>query len=192
MINVSNVLGSLAFDEIQGRFNAVTGSCFKIFEWIFEDNQKEHGQNDDDHDDDSDHKGGEPEEEKQEQDIFRLQARVAFNSWLSIGHCIFHISGKLGSGKSILMEFLFQRHCTKDRLKNGPGIVSLSWLAFISGIPGPSYKSQWKDYFASSFMGVWRQPHSLYQMYLQGLGDRSKHDHGTYRWRLTCSWANSV
>ena len=78
------ILRCLSFSDMHGRFEAVDSAHFKTFEWIFE------------------------EYEEQGRD---RSARESFIQWLSSGTGIFHISGKLGSGKSTLMKFL----CDHDR-----------------------------------------------------------------------------
>jgi hypothetical protein len=56
----------------------------------------------------------------QEDETKRL-AREKLLSWLSEGEGIFHISGKLGSGKSTLMKFLCTRRGTKMELRKWAG-----------------------------------------------------------------------
>ena len=86
------ILKSLAFGGMHGRFEAVDTAHYKTFEWIFRDNP---GTDDARHD--------------------RL-APEPFIHWLSSGEGVFHISGKLGSGKSTLMKFLCEHKRTKEEL----------------------------------------------------------------------------
>ncbi|KAI5924401.1 hypothetical protein F4810DRAFT_141770 [Camillea tinctor] len=46
----------------------------------------------------------------------RLEARKRFTTWLQHGTGIFHISGKPGSGKSVLMKFITEHKRTKELL----------------------------------------------------------------------------
>jgi Cdc6-like AAA superfamily ATPase len=65
----------------------------------------------DDRDSESDGEGSEDE--------FLTPSREPFLQWLSTDTGIFHISGKPGSGKSTLMEFLCDHDRTKKELQNG-------------------------------------------------------------------------
>ena len=53
-------------------------------------------------------------------------ARKAFVTWLLHGDGIFHISGKLGSGKSTLMKFLCHHELTKKLLQQWAGTCFVS------------------------------------------------------------------
>ncbi len=55
------------------------------------------------------------------QDFVRREAREKFTSWLSSGEGVFHISGKLGSGKSTLMKYLSFHPGTKAELTKWAG-----------------------------------------------------------------------
>ena len=99
------ILNSLAFDGMRGRFEAVHDAHYKTFEWIFES-----------HVDKNDHPGRSGSE--------------SFKDWLAFGHDIFHISGKLGSGKSTLMKFLYEHGKTKEQLETWAGKLQLKKLFF--------------------------------------------------------------
>jgi hypothetical protein len=109
------ILNSLAFEGMHGRFEAVDDAHYKTFEWIFEPSGSE--------DYDSD-----------EGDDLRRSSSELFKHWLSLGQDIFHISGKLGSGKSTLMKFL----CEHDRTREG----LQQWAGTFTYAVGPdgSYK----------------------------------------------------
>ena len=93
------LLKSLAFPGMYGRFEAVETAHYETFQWIFE-GPSETGQH-----------GGETCESTQE----------SFVHWLSSGHGIFHVCGKLGSGKSTLMKFLCNHDRTKTELEKWAG-----------------------------------------------------------------------
>ncbi|KAH0536518.1 hypothetical protein FGG08_006614 [Glutinoglossum americanum] len=88
------VLRSLAFDTMHWRFDHVDEAHFKTFRWIFDESQAKS----------SDHPN-----------------RVSFVNWLADGTEIFHISGKLGSGKSTLMKFLCEHDRTTQLLNEWAG-----------------------------------------------------------------------
>src|SRR3569833_273024 len=54
----------------------------------------------------------------------KVSARIRLLDWLSTGTGIFHISGKLGSGKSTLMKFLCEHESTRNRLEQWAGLIS--------------------------------------------------------------------
>jgi len=93
------LLKSLAFPGMYGRFEAVETAHCKTFQWIFE-GPSETGRH-----------GGEA----------RKSTRESFVHWLSSGHGIFHVCGKLGSGKSTLMKFLCNHDHTKTELEKWAG-----------------------------------------------------------------------
>jgi hypothetical protein len=76
-----------------GRYDAVDKAHYETFQWFFNDDPQA------------------------EQDDARRLAKKSFMDWLSSGNGIFHISRKLGSGKSTLMKFLYQHDRTKTELK---------------------------------------------------------------------------
>lgn len=90
----AKILSSLFFKGMHGRFDAVADAHHKTFEWIFEDEITEH----------------------------QKELRGSFRDWLSSGNGIFHISGKLGSGKSTLMKFLCEQRKTEAELKHWAGM----------------------------------------------------------------------
>jgi hypothetical protein len=144
IITQQRILKSLAFGQMHGRFEAVNTAHYKTFRWIFGDSpesedDKSSGSDDEDSPESEDEKssGSEdgdspgPEEEQSldsEGDApFRTEKaetsgaayRLASESlihWLSSGNRIYHISGKLGSGKSTLMKFLCEHKRTKAEL----------------------------------------------------------------------------
>jgi polynucleotide 5'-kinase involved in rRNA processing len=93
------LLKSLAFPGMYGRFEAVETAHYETFQWIFE-GPSETGQH-----------GGE----------ICQSTRESFVHWLSFGHGIFHVCGKLGSGKSTLMKFLCNHDRTKTELEQWAG-----------------------------------------------------------------------
>lgn len=90
------IINSLAFEGMHGRFDAVHHAHYKTFEWIFQ-----------------------PDDEKS---ALRRSTSELFRSWLSSGDSIFHIAGKLGSGKSTLMKFLCEHECTQNELQKWAGM----------------------------------------------------------------------
>lgn len=92
-----HILNNLSFDDMYGRFEAVDKAHGKTFEWVFEETRKD--------------KDNKPDGLSHESLVH----------WLSSGKGIFHISGKLGSGKSTLMKFLCTHERTKAELQKWAG-----------------------------------------------------------------------
>lgn len=96
------ILNSLAFEGMYGRFEAVDEAHYKTFGWIFKPD------------------GGEGCDSGEGNDLKRSSSEL-FKHWLSLGRDIFHISGKLGSGKSTLMKFLCEHERTREGLQQWAG-----------------------------------------------------------------------
>ena len=90
-----HILQALAFEKMRSRFDNVNEAHYKTFRWIFEDPS---------HAKVNDHQSG-----------------VSFVNWLSNGSGIFHIAGKLGSGKSTLMKYLYEHDRTMEHLNEWAG-----------------------------------------------------------------------
>jgi len=85
------ILNALSFDQMNERFFQVPEAAKKTFTWILEDSDTQMSSNSD--------------------------LKFPFKDWLASGSEIFHISGKPGSGKSILMKYLCKRPETNSLLR---------------------------------------------------------------------------
>lgn len=90
------ILDAIAFGDMYRRYETVEEAHLKTFKWILDDNVYE----------------DDPE---------RQSAKKLFTDWLASGSGIFHISGKLGAGKSTLMKFLCEHDRTKQLLREWAG-----------------------------------------------------------------------
>jgi DNA repair exonuclease SbcCD ATPase subunit len=106
------ILSSLKFEGMHGRFDMVDEAHSQTFRWLVEGG--------DDSDDIANHQADAPIDEGPQREMKRT-ARARFTSWLSSGEGIFHISGKLGSGKSTLMKYLSGHPKTRDKLTKWAG-----------------------------------------------------------------------
>ena len=125
------ILESLAFEGMYGRYEIVDNAHFKTLRWIFNDSLD----NDqvEDKDEQEDEQEDEPDAEKKAdrdekvenkekgEDEAKASARELLLNWMSSAAWIFHISGKLGSGKSTLMKYLCDHDRTKSLLKEWTG-----------------------------------------------------------------------
>lgn len=90
-----NILKGLAFPEMRTRLDGIEEAHEKTFRWILD--------------------GGNIDED-------RRKSHELFNDWLLKGDGIFHVSGKLGSGKSTLMKFLCDDEATRTQLSTWAGM----------------------------------------------------------------------
>jgi hypothetical protein len=105
------ILESLAFEGMYGRYEIVDNAHFKTLRWIF--NEPDAGKKAD--------RDEKVENKEKGEDEAKASARELLLNWMSSAAGIFHISGKLGSGKSTLMKYLCDHDRTKSLLKEWAG-----------------------------------------------------------------------
>jgi hypothetical protein len=110
------VLDVLAFDGMRNRIDTVANAHDSTFRWIFDDGSREgsDGKNDSDN---------------EWAGVFDEAARAkvdSFVEWLSSGTGIYHIAGKLGSGKSTLMKHLAGHSRVREELQKWAGTSCFS------------------------------------------------------------------
>ncbi|RNJ53614.1 hypothetical protein D7B24_001625 [Verticillium nonalfalfae] len=93
----STILKSIAFDGINARYGSIHDAHQDTLRWILED-----------------------DDQRQLQPLL-MSSKQRLNNWLCNGTGIFHISGKLGSGKSTLMKLLVDHPHTQQRLETWAG-----------------------------------------------------------------------
>ena len=107
------ILNSLDFETRQSRQSEISGTEQRTFEWIFHDH---HGPN---------------------------NQLVGFRKWLQLGNDIYWISGKAGSGKSVLMNYIAHEPSTKTMLQSWAGTTRLIIAKhFFWNAGSPMQKSQ--------------------------------------------------
>ncbi|KAI6765579.1 hypothetical protein HG530_006649 [Fusarium avenaceum] len=122
------ILRSMRFDGMHERDDRVHLPHESTFEWLLEDNEP------------ADQEKSQPAlntAEKEEVIAAKLKLRTTFLSWLSSSEGIFHISGKLGSGKSTLMKLLYTHPQTRTQLQKWAGSDYLLISRFFFWKPGP-------------------------------------------------------
>jgi hypothetical protein len=125
------ILESLAFEGMYGRYEIVDSANVKTLRWIFNDSldddqvEEKDEPRDEPKDKPEDEKKGDRNEkaetEEKREDESKASARDLLLNWISSRAGIFHISGKLGSGKSTLMKYLCDHRRTKSLLKEWAG-----------------------------------------------------------------------
>lgn len=120
------ILNAISFEDMNRRYEMVEEAHTRTFEWIFGDAYLDESGQDND-----------VETDANEFEVKR-QARDKFIGWLSSEDGIFHISGKLGSGKSTLMRFLYEHRGTKAELRKWAGKLPprFSWNQVTEQVHG--------------------------------------------------------
>jgi hypothetical protein len=131
----------VAFKEMHGRYESIDRASSKTLRWIFNDKGSTGGESvhdpekldesDEDKSDDSEFQAERTQREevsRAEADEAKVRARRVLIHWLSEEEGILHISGKLGSGKSTLMKFLYEHPHTKTELLKWAGKCYICWL----------------------------------------------------------------
>jgi len=109
------ILKALSFAEKNDRYDTVYDAHFGTFEWIFNNSPTS------DQGPDADSPPSYLPLSREEDGIAKTDARNRLFDWLKSGEGIFHISGKLGSGKSTLMKYLCENSATKSMLTTWAG-----------------------------------------------------------------------
>lgn len=106
-IGEMRILQGLAYDAINGRMDQVDEAHLKTFRWIL----------------------GDPDPDQ--------QGHPGFIDWLRNGTGIFHVAGKLGSGKSTLMKFLYKHHRTAKLLEwaGNQQLITAQFFFWRAGSP---------------------------------------------------------
>ncbi|KAL2258610.1 hypothetical protein VTK26DRAFT_8020 [Humicola hyalothermophila] len=109
------VLGLIAFPGMRNRMDVVERAHSSTFKWIFDDGTDEG-----------------PDVENAERPRQRNREGVQpFVEWLSSGDGAYHISGKLGSGKSTLMKYLCGHARVREELQKWAGSTKLVIASFF-------------------------------------------------------------
>ncbi|KAF4964405.1 hypothetical protein FSARC_7670 [Fusarium sarcochroum] len=117
LISQDRILRSLKFQEVDSRYEAIHEADKDSFKWIYEEVKVE-------------------EDNHWSTEILKMQhiSRTRFLEWLSSEMApapIFHISGKLGSGKSTLVKFLCSHPRAKTELEQWAGDKTLVFASFF-------------------------------------------------------------
>lgn len=121
VIAQERILNSLSFEGMNRRSNMVVETHSNTYEWILEDKPTDETVFSEllpEHAEDAVAKEAAIQLRNIE-DVEKTRARDKLNTWLARGSSrdVFHLSGKLGSGKSTLMKYIRESPRTQDRLK---------------------------------------------------------------------------
>ncbi|RSL54069.1 hypothetical protein CEP54_010093 [Fusarium duplospermum] len=135
------ILRSLLFEDMHRRDDGVRDPYENTFKWILEDDD-----------------GVVPEEkpwlspearENHHQERMKCLSRNMLFDWFSSGSGIFHVSGKLGSGKSTLMKFLSTHPRTRAEIEKWAGDKILVLASFSFWKPGSELQKSLEGLFRS-------------------------------------------
>ncbi|CCT63223.1 related to small s protein [Fusarium fujikuroi IMI 58289] len=164
------ILKSLKHDDMDKRHDMIEDAHEKTFQWIFDiddgaarndqagsfspapdgwDSVDTLGSNDSD--------ASRTNEEIQ----MRQESREKFLTWLSAGTGIFHISGKMGCGKSTLMKFLSHHPGTRTRLDEWASGNQLVLASFFFWRPGSDDQKSLDGLYRSLLHSVLKHHHDL-------------------------------
>ncbi|PYH90699.1 hypothetical protein BO71DRAFT_433598 [Aspergillus ellipticus CBS 707.79] len=118
----NSLISNIMFENMNTRFDEVATAHEDTFQWIFDEDDR---------------------------DTYQHEFHQSFNSWLSSGDGIFHISGKLGSGKSTLMKMLYDDNRTEKILKEWAGECNLIMARFFFWNAGSHLQKSMEGVFRS-------------------------------------------
>lgn len=115
------ILNCLSFDGMNRRSNMVVETHSNTYEWILEDEYMAEELSPDDEQDIMVENA--PDQPQRSEDVEKVRARDKLRAWLESGSSrdVFHLSGKLGSGKSTLMKHIRGSSRTKEKLDRWAG-----------------------------------------------------------------------
>ncbi|KAG7421532.1 hypothetical protein Forpe1208_v000105 [Fusarium oxysporum f. sp. rapae] len=188
------ILDSLKFELIHQRDEKVHDPYDKTFQWIFEDGdtsttnsdislpalpagQEEESDNSDNSqpadDKNEDDDECEDEDERNRQAMM-AESRQRLLNWLALSDKIFHVTGKLGSGKSTLMKFLYSHPTTKGALKGYAGEKDIILARFFFWNPGTDLQNSINGMYRSLLYDILKACPSLIQHALPSLWDQAQ------------------
>ncbi|KAM5369188.1 hypothetical protein BFJ66_g5092 [Fusarium oxysporum f. sp. cepae] len=121
----NRILESIKFENMHERDDRVHYPHEKTFNWLVEDDETPENE-----------ATGMSKSETLDMHEMKSKSRELFMNWLSSSEGIFHISGKLGSGKSTLMKLVCTRGQTRLELEKWAGNRSLLITQFFFWKPG--------------------------------------------------------
>lgn len=134
------ILRSLRFDSMGSRQEKIRDPRGHTYSWILDHKSQKS---------DVDHRRTRSSDVARKTEKNKGNARRKFLDWLSSGRDILHISGKLGSGKSTLMKFLFSHKRTRERLERWTEDKKLVLVGFFFWRHGSSLQNSLSGLYRS-------------------------------------------
>ena len=150
------ILNGLAFKEMHRRLDSVAKANHGTFEWIL-DEESEGAESEEAESEEAESEGAKPKEASPRKDIKTLEKRALFRCWLQSGSEIFHIVGKLGSGKSTLMKFLCHDPRSTSLLKMWANGRQLAVAKFFFWKPGTDMENSLNGMLRTLLYDILRQ-----------------------------------
>lgn len=145
-VRTTLILDALRFETMNERFDSVEEAHSTRFDWIYASYTPNTSRKDLRNNLPSSLPDGSP---KGNYTDTRQQHAKKFQDWLTSNDGIFHVAGKLGSGKSTLMKFLFSHHRTCEMLLPWVGTKTLVLARFFFWKPGTSLQKSLNGLFGS-------------------------------------------
>ncbi|KAF4437397.1 hypothetical protein F53441_13074 [Fusarium austroafricanum] len=111
---------------------------------------------------------------REEREAMMTKSRRNFSDWLLLPGEIFHITGKLGSGKSTLMKFLYSHPCTHSKLRVWAGERYLIIAPFFFWNLGLDLQKSINGLYRSLLYDILKACPSLIQDALPAIWDEMK------------------
>ncbi|KAG6354705.1 hypothetical protein INS49_004723 [Diaporthe citri] len=151
------ILSCLSFEGMDRRSNMVVDTHSNTYEWILKDDsvaEEPSEEHDGDSVVDSQPRGVE--------DIEKIRAREKLRTWLGSrsSRDVFHLSGKLGSGKSTLMKHIRASPRTEEKLNSWADGRKLTIASFYFWNIGSDYENQCPDFIPQVWPAQWAQANS--------------------------------
>ncbi|KAK2606812.1 hypothetical protein N8I77_005538 [Diaporthe amygdali] len=161
VIAQERILNSLSFEGMNRRSNMVVETNSNTYEWILEDKPTDETVFSEllpEHAEDAVAKEA-AIQLRDIEDVEKTRARDKLNTWLARGSSrdVFHLSGKLGSGKSTLMKYIRESSRTQDRLKIWADGRELTIADFYFWNAGSDYEKSLRGLYTSLLYQIFSQ-----------------------------------
>ncbi|KAM0354215.1 hypothetical protein ACHAPU_001253 [Fusarium lateritium] len=150
------ILQSLQFEGMNHREDLIHDPHGQTFEWLLEDEETSAGHNDEKH------------------TAMVKRSRERFLDWLASSKGIFHVTGKLGSGKSTLMKFLYMHPRTQTELEKWAGEKRLILARFFFWNPGTDLQNSIRGLCRSLLRDVFTANPDLIQHAVPEIWEQAK------------------
>ncbi|RBR04979.1 uncharacterized protein FIESC28_11447 [Fusarium coffeatum] len=166
------ILRSLCPSDMDSRYNQVHLPADETFTWVLDPKQRRKS-NCSTKDDESDRPSGYWVSRQRQ---MQLQSNKKFVDWLAVSDGIFHVSGKLGSGKSTLMKLLYTHPRTRKELEVWSASKKLFMSNFYFWKPGTSSQNSLNGLYRSLLYSILTEYPELIPSVLPGYWDQAKKD----------------
>jgi hypothetical protein len=182
VITAQRALKQLSFDKINDRYDGVHPAYKKTFSWILDDQELDY--------DTQLATEGSPTVYNHHNDEWIIEDKSvlfarslshrkkelahSFKSWLACGSGFFHISGKIGSGKSTLMKLFCEHPMTEELLMKWVEDKKLIFVKFFFWRPGTDLQKSLSGFYRAVLHDILEECPELIQQLLPELWNKSE------------------